>query len=209
MRRTRRICCASFSPKTATCGCTRLMTLSTTVSTPSKWPGRVTPSRTLPSSAGRDAHPRHPAGIHLVTLRREDHLHPHARQERDVRVERPRVRLVVLAGAELERVDEDRHDDLVGELACGAHQLEVPLVERPHRHDERSGARRCAASCRALEEGCCELCARPDDERCAGRLVVRATRPDRPGRGRRLADGPHPSSVGAPGSGPSMTSSRA
>src|SRR5256885_1948697 len=44
MRLIRASCWASFSPKTAMSGRTRVNSFSTMVSTPSKWPGRLAPS---------------------------------------------------------------------------------------------------------------------------------------------------------------------
>ena len=45
IRRTIASCCASFSPKYATSGCTISSSFNTTVATPSKWPGRNAPHR--------------------------------------------------------------------------------------------------------------------------------------------------------------------
>ena len=52
IRRTSASCCASFSPKTATSGRTSWSSLTTTVSTPAKCPGRDSPSRIRPTGPG-------------------------------------------------------------------------------------------------------------------------------------------------------------
>ena len=51
MRRITASCCQSFSPNTATSGCTWLNSLATTVATPSKWPGRKAPHSPSPRPA--------------------------------------------------------------------------------------------------------------------------------------------------------------
>ena len=48
MRLTRQNCWMSLSPNTVTSGLIRLNSLATTVSTPSKCPGRASPSKTAP-----------------------------------------------------------------------------------------------------------------------------------------------------------------
>ena len=48
MRRIRASCWASFWPKNAAAGLVRLSSLATTVSMPSKWPGRDAPSYRSP-----------------------------------------------------------------------------------------------------------------------------------------------------------------
>jgi len=53
-------------------------------------------------------------------------------QHREVRLDRPRVALEVLARAELQRVDEDADDDPRRVRASGRYQAHVPGVKRAH-----------------------------------------------------------------------------
>ena len=74
---------------------------------------------------------------------------PSRAQSREVGVQRPRVGVEVLAGAELQGVDEDRHhDDGAGHPLGGAHQREVAVVQGAHRghqhHASPGGAQRAA-----------------------------------------------------------------
>ena len=72
--RTSTSCCASFCPKTAMSGRTRLNSLSTTVSTPWKNPGRNSPSRISPVGPGSTM-TSCSCGYISRTLRREHQVH--------------------------------------------------------------------------------------------------------------------------------------
>lgn len=63
-------------------------------------------------------------------------------------VERPGVRVEVAPLTELQRVDEDRHDHLVGELPRRVDQFEMAAVERSHGGYERNGVARGAGCVR-------------------------------------------------------------
>ena len=76
--------------------------------------GRVLPSRTRP---------------HEVRADRLEGVH--------VRVQGARVGVVVFAGRELRGVDEDCNDDVISQFAGLAHELQVPIVQGAHGHDER------------------------------------------------------------------------
>ena len=58
----------------------------------------------------------------------------------EVGVEGAGVAGEVLTGTELERVDEDRRDEGVGERPSMLEQLDVSVVQRTHCGDERHGA---------------------------------------------------------------------
>ena len=62
MARMRVACWMSFCPKMATCGCTTLKSLATTVSTPVKWPGRAVPSQRSARESGVTTTIRSPEG---------------------------------------------------------------------------------------------------------------------------------------------------
>ena len=78
-------------------------------------PGRTRPRGPSPDAAGGHAALRVAVGVHLVAGRREHDVD--ARGGAAVATSASRVAGIaveVLARAELQRVDEDRHDDLVG-----------------------------------------------------------------------------------------------
>ena len=86
---------------------------------------------------GIDPHERL-ARVDLRCLGGVDGLNADRAEKGEVGSQIARVLLVILIGPELQGVDEDRDDDVVGRFAGGAHKREVPLVERPHGHDERA-----------------------------------------------------------------------
>src|SRR5690606_12473289 len=65
---------------------------------------------------------------------------------------RERARLARQIGriVELQRIDEDRHDHFVAHVARGAHQTQMPLVERSHGHDHAALSRRTPQLCGLL-----------------------------------------------------------
>ena len=77
------------------------------------------------------------AGVHRRRRRDEDDVDAGVAAGAEVLVQRSGVVLEVAPLAELERIDEDRHHDRVGELTCTVDQLEVPPVQGSHRRDER------------------------------------------------------------------------
>src|SRR5699024_10564952 len=111
-------CWASLRPKTLRCGRVSCRSLATTVTTPSKCPGRAAPSRIVPA---RPAVTETVGGC-------------------QIRVEGARVGLVVLVGAELEGVDEIGEDHVIGELPGPLHQRQVAVVERAHGEHRGDGA---------------------------------------------------------------------
>ena len=87
------------------------------------------------------------------------------------------VRLVILVGPELQGVDEDRDDDVVGRFAGGAHEREVPAVERPHRHDERARPLQGGEGSGQFGLGACNFChAHQSTGRGRGRFTRRKRR---------------------------------
>ena len=86
--------------------------------------------------AGGDAHARVALGVDDVGGRREDEVDASGRADLEVGVEGARVAREVLLGPELERVEEDRHDDVAVRLAGLVDQRRVPLVQGAHRHDD-------------------------------------------------------------------------
>ena len=92
------------------------------------------PARTFELAAERtrkDGRPR-TRWIHVGSRGREDKLDSLRTQQFHVRVERPRVRIQVFTGTELQRVDEDRHDDHRTRPLCLAHEMDVSGMQRPH-----------------------------------------------------------------------------
>ena len=80
--------------------------------------------------------------VHRVGRRGEHHIDVAFAAAREVAFECSRVAVQVLAGTELQRVDEDGHCDEVGALLGFLDQREVPFVQRAHRWHEadRAGA---------------------------------------------------------------------
>ena len=79
-----------------------------------------------------------PVRVHRCGGRDEDDVDSFGIAGAQVVVERPWVVIEVAAFAELERIDEDRHDDGVSELSCSSDQLEVTAMQRSHRRDQRN-----------------------------------------------------------------------
>ena len=89
--------------------------------------------------AGVDGDLRRTARVDLVDRRREEDVDALGLAERQVLVERARVAVEVLAGPELQRVHEQRHDQrgVAADLRAGAsHQAGVARVHRAHRADQ-------------------------------------------------------------------------
>ena len=121
--------------------------LATTVATPAKWVGRATPSR--PALMPRDRHRRQgrgPEGVHLLDARVQHVVDAGGAEQVEVVLEVAWVGGKILAGRELQRVDEDRGDDelvaTIGSRRVG--EGAVPVVEVAHRRHEphRSAGRR-------------------------------------------------------------------
>jgi hypothetical protein len=77
-----------------------------------------------------------PVRIHRRCRRDEDDVDSFGIAGAQIVVERPWVVLEVALFTELERIDEDRHDDGVRESPSSANQLEMAAMERPHRRNE-------------------------------------------------------------------------
>lgn len=75
-------------------------------------------------------------GIHLCCSRCIDRVHPHLGAAPDIGLEGPRVPRQILRAVELQRVDEDRHDDHIGLLAGGGHELQMAVVQGSHGGDQ-------------------------------------------------------------------------
>ena len=105
--------------------------------------------------AGRDPDARVAVLVDDVGGRGEDEVDARGRADLQVGVEGARVAREVLAWAELQRVEEDRDDDVCGALASGADQGRVPVVQRAHGHDDGDVAVvEQAAGRRAARHGC-------------------------------------------------------
>ena len=74
--------------------------------------------------------------IHDRRVRGEDQVGAPLGASSQVVLDRPRIAPVVLARAELGRIDEDRDDDEAGLGAAPLDQGDVPGVQGPHRRDE-------------------------------------------------------------------------
>ncbi len=100
-------------------------------------PGRA--FQALAHRARGDPDLRFATGVDLVDGRREDHVGAGRAGHREIGVQGARVAVEVGGLPELERVDEDRDDDLAGRSdnrACGLYQGGVALVQSAHRHDD-------------------------------------------------------------------------
>ena len=85
-----------------------------------------------------DEHARPVAGrVDVLHLRLPHQVHAIGRELRAVTRGGPRIAGVVLARAELQRIDEDAHHHSVGHAACQAHERQVSFVQRPHGGHER------------------------------------------------------------------------
>ena len=84
-----------------------------------------------------DFHERLEAGsVHLVRRRCEDHIHTHLPACFRIGIERLWVRIEILVGAELRRVDEDADDDEIARGPRGFDQRQMPRVQSSHRRHE-------------------------------------------------------------------------
>ncbi len=70
--------------------------------------------------------------------RREDYVCSLAGACFQVGIERPGVAREILPRAELERVNKDRYNQLIGACASGPDQFAVPGVQCPHCHYDRT-----------------------------------------------------------------------
>lgn len=77
-----------------------------------------------------------PLGVHRGGRRGVHRVDTHGGAPLDICLEGARIAGEILGAVELQRVDEDRHHHCVGMLVGHANQLEMALVERPHRRDE-------------------------------------------------------------------------
>ena len=145
-------CWMSFWPKIATSGWTMLKSFATTVSTPVKWPGRDAPSHRDASAVGTTDTAR-PGAIQLIGLRREQEVHAARFRQSRVAVAVARIAREVLVRTELQRIDEQAHDDAAGALARAIDQREMPFVERAHRRHERDARAAAARSASAMRSG--------------------------------------------------------
>ena len=148
------------------------------------------PLEQVPERPGGDAHPGVPLGVDDVGRGCEDEVHPFAGADLEVVVEGPRVLRQVLLGPELERVEEDRHEHVLGPLAGGADEPRVALVEGAHGHDDGD------VTVTEGGAGGAELVTAPGDDGCAGhrfsssrvvRIVSAASARSRPVRAARRA----------------------
>lgn len=86
--------------------------------------------------AGRDAHAGVAVGVDDVRGRREHDVDAGIGADGHVGVEGPRIAGEVFLGSELERIEEDRDDDVVVLGPSPAHELGVPVVQGAHGHDD-------------------------------------------------------------------------
>lgn len=101
------------------------------------WPGVALHRIGDPGNVDRGREVRR---IHRCRGRRVDDVDAEPCTFGDVVVDRTRIVLEIDVFAELEGVDEDRHDDPIGPVACGVDQCEVTAVQGAHRWHERNGA---------------------------------------------------------------------
>ena len=93
----------------------RLKSLSTTVATPRKWPGRQTPSSGC-ATAGGSTYVEKPGGYMSACCGTKTRSQPRGRERLQIGFQRPRIFAKILLRAELRWIDEDRGDDDVGLL---------------------------------------------------------------------------------------------
>ena len=137
MRCTRKSCWASFCPKSTWSGRTMPSSFATTVSIPSKWPGRDRPSKSDATGPPVTLVCVAPSGYISSTVGANTKSTPRPSSSVEVAVEVARVLVEVLVRAELQRVHEDRDDDRVGELARPLDEGEVPVVQGAQGRHER------------------------------------------------------------------------
>jgi|GEM_PF-5156961 len=92
------------------------------------------------AEAVADARDRHVGGealrIHRLDRRRPEERHAFRFQQRTVAFELARILVEILVGAELERVHEDRDDDVIGPFAGLAHKCQMAFMECAHGRNE-------------------------------------------------------------------------
>ena len=130
----------------------RSSSLATTVATPSKWPGRASPSqRSLtPDTLTVVAKP-----VGIDVRRRSAATAGRSPPARSIAASvclLPRIAVEILVRPELQRIDEDRGGDPVGRACASSISADVPGVERAHgRHQrERFPPARNSASARPI-----------------------------------------------------------
>ena len=79
----------------------------------------------------------HAGRVHLLRFRREHQLRARLRQRGAVPLERSRVPVEIVPGAELHRVDENADDDALGVFKRQLDQLHVATMQVAHRRHER------------------------------------------------------------------------
>ena len=149
MRRITASCWKSFSPNSATSGRTASSSLATTVATPSKWPGRASPSQRSDTPDDADRGRKAVADRCRSTDGTHSRSQPAASSIAASSLFAARIAAEVLALAELRRIDEDRRGDPVRALLRLGDQRHVPGVERAHRRHQRDRARPARARARA------------------------------------------------------------
>ncbi len=82
--------------------------------------------------AGRGARRNHGSDV-----RRPEDGRARRRQQRRIGRLLPGIAIEILAHAELQRIDEDRHHDMVGAAPRGIDQRQMAGVQRPHRRHQR------------------------------------------------------------------------
>jgi hypothetical protein len=91
--------------------------------------------------------------VHLVAVRREQVLHALGEELFAISRERPRIGVEILAGAELQRIDENADDDHIGKLASAADEFEVARMEIAHRGHEGDGFIRLPMALQGVAQG--------------------------------------------------------
>ena len=125
----------SFWPNTATCGCTMLNSLATTVRTPSKWPGRAAPSQRA-ASAPRTHDDTRRLRIDLRTIGNKQYVDAARLRLRRITLEVARIPREILRRPKLQRIDENAHHDEVRAMPRFVHEPKVALVQIAHRRHE-------------------------------------------------------------------------
>ena len=101
-------------------------------------PGAVRPAQHLVEPLDRDR--RGKSGrVHFRNCRRPQQIDAGVLQQLAVLRQLARIGIQILVFAELQRIDENRHRDAIGNLARVAHQRQMPVVQRAHRRHQCEG----------------------------------------------------------------------
>ena len=149
-------CWKSFWPNTATCGRIAPNSLATTVGDAAEVARAAGAFQRLGERARARRGSGSPSGYMTAAVGAYTASTPRSATDGEVVVDRSRVGVEVVAAVELQRVDEDRHDDDIGVSAGLVDQRQVAGVQRAHRrhqHDALPADVLLVGSTRCIDRG--------------------------------------------------------